>query len=111
MHSTDDSTPILLEILIPAADYSTTILLDPQVPAVHKEGSRIIHSIIQVKGRGGSAGIRNLYSYVTFSGNIRYDNRSYAVVGVMRLSYNERAVSEYILIMTSFGSYIYIYLL
>ena len=30
--------------------------------------------------RGGSAGIRNLYSYVTFSGDIRYDNRSYAVV-------------------------------
>ena len=30
--------------------------------------------------RGGSAGIRNLYSYVTFSGDIRYNNRSYAVV-------------------------------
>ena len=28
--------------------------------------------------RGGSAGIRNLYSYVTSSGDIPYDNRSYA---------------------------------
>ena len=30
--------------------------------------------------RGGSAGIRNLYSYVTSSGDIRYDNRSYAAI-------------------------------
>ena len=31
-----------------------------------------------IYGRGGSAGIRNLYSYFTSSGDIRYDNRSYA---------------------------------
>ena len=30
--------------------------------------------------RGGSAGIRNLYSYVTSSGDIRYDNRSCAAI-------------------------------
>ena len=36
------------------------------------------HTIKQAQPRGGSAGIRNLYSYVTFSGDIRYDNRSYA---------------------------------
>ena len=30
--------------------------------------------------RGGSAGIRNLYSYVTTSGDIRYDNGSYAAI-------------------------------
>ena len=30
--------------------------------------------------RGGSAGIRILYTHVTSSGDIRYDNRSYAVV-------------------------------
>ena len=29
---------------------------------------------------GGSAGIRILHTYVTFSGNIRNDNQSYAVV-------------------------------
>ena len=33
-----------------------------------------------MEGRGGSAGIRNLYSYVTSSGDIRYDNRSYAAI-------------------------------
>ena len=36
--------------------------------------------------KGGSAGIRNLYSYVTSSGDIRYDNQSYAAF--------ERAVLE-----------------
>ena len=41
------------------------------------------------QARGGSAGIRNLYSYVTSSGDIRYDNRSYAAVVT-----GERAVSE-----------------
>ena len=30
--------------------------------------------------RGGSAGIRNLYPYVTSSGDIHFNNRSYAVV-------------------------------
>ena len=30
--------------------------------------------------RGGSAGIRILYTYGTSSGDIRYDNRSYAVL-------------------------------
>ena len=30
--------------------------------------------------RGGSASIRNLYSYVTSSGDIRYDNRNYAAI-------------------------------
>ena len=30
--------------------------------------------------RGGSAGIRILYTHVTSSGDIRYNNRSYAVV-------------------------------
>ena len=30
--------------------------------------------------RGGSAGIRNLYSYVTSSGDVRYDNRNYAAI-------------------------------
>ena len=30
--------------------------------------------------RGGSASIRILYMYVTSSGDIRYDNRSYVVV-------------------------------
>jgi len=33
------------------------------------------------RGGGASAGIRNLYSYVTSSGDIRYDNRSYADMG------------------------------
>ena len=35
---------------------------------------------VWARDRGGSASIRNLYSYVTSSGDIRYDNRSYAVV-------------------------------
>ena len=34
----------------------------------------------RVRVRGGSAGIRNLYSYVTSSGDIRYDNRGYAAI-------------------------------
>ena len=34
----------------------------------------------QYSTRGGSAGIRILYTYVTSSGNIRYDNQSYMVV-------------------------------
>ena len=34
----------------------------------------------RVGSRGGSAGMRNLYSYITSSGDIRYDNRSYAAV-------------------------------
>ena len=32
------------------------------------------------RNRGGSAGIRILYTYVTSSGDICYDNRSYAVL-------------------------------
>ena len=35
---------------------------------------------VRAMPRGGSAGIRNLYSYVTSSGDIRYDNRSYAAI-------------------------------
>ena len=35
---------------------------------------------MSVSSRGGSAGIRDLYSCVTSSGDIRYYNRSYAVV-------------------------------
>ena len=91
----------------------------------------ICHDVRQI--RGGSASIRNLYSYVTSSGDIRlffflivlyyYQNNlvykkyymeqsrynpknksdekyvikpviSVMIIGVMRLSYNERAVSE-----------------
>ena len=39
-----------------------------------------IHPGNQWETRGGSAGIRILYTYVTSSGDIHYDNRSYAVV-------------------------------
>ena len=35
---------------------------------------------LSLNSRGGSAGIRDLYSYVTSSGDICYDNRSYAVI-------------------------------
>ena len=35
---------------------------------------------VPVLHRGGSASIRILYTYITSSGDIRYDNRSYAVV-------------------------------
>ena len=42
--------------------------------------------------RGCSAGIRNLYSYVTSSGDIRYDNWSYAVVA-QRKSRVKRQIS------------------
>ena len=42
--------------------------------------------------RGGSAGIRILYTYVTSSGDIRYDNRSYAVL-VQQKSCARRQIS------------------
>ena len=42
--------------------------------------------------RGGSASIRILYTYITSSGDIRYDNRSYAVV-VQRKSCARRQIS------------------
>ena len=38
------------------------------------------YRIASREARRGSAGIRNLYSYVTSSGDIRYDNRSYAAI-------------------------------
>ena len=41
---------------------------------------KVVHSTGWLLSRGGSAGIRNLYSYVTSSGDIRYDNRSYAAI-------------------------------
>ena len=43
-------------------------------------GSLPTGSTISITTIGGSAGIRNLYSYVTSSGDIRYDNRSYAAI-------------------------------
>ena len=46
------------------------------VPSSRKLGTRIFRN----RPRGGSAGIRILYTYVTSSGDIRYDNRSYAVL-------------------------------
>ena len=45
-----------------------------------------------ISARGGSASIRILYTYVTSSGDIRYDNRSYAVV-VQRKSCARRQIS------------------
>ena len=42
--------------------------------------------------RGGSASIRILYTYVTSSGDIRYNKRSYAVV-VQRKSCARRQIS------------------
>ena len=47
---------------------------------------------ITLRIRGGSAGIRILYTHVTSSGDIRYDNRSYAVV-VQRKSCARRQIS------------------
>ena len=44
-----------------------------------------------VSSRGGSASKWILYTYVTFSGDIRYDNRSYAVV-IQRKSYTRRQI-------------------
>ena len=48
--------------------------------------------MVQPLRRGGSASIRILYTYVTSSGDIRYDNRSYAVV-VQRKSCARRQIS------------------
>ena len=48
-----------------------------------KTPSRSPHNTLHspsIHARGGSAGIRILYMYITSSGDIRYDNRSYAVV-------------------------------
>ena len=47
---------------------------------------------IHTRSRGGSAGIRILYRYVTSSSDIRYDNRSYAVL-VQRKSCARRQIS------------------
>ena len=47
---------------------------------------------VEALARGGSAGIRILYTYVTSSGDIHYDNRSYAVV-VQRKSCARRQIS------------------
>ena len=51
--------------------------------------------VVQIHTRsrgGGSAGIRYLYRYVTSSSDIRYDNRSYAVL-VQRKSCARRQIS------------------
>ena len=45
-----------------------------------QENRQIFVQTIESVPRGGSAGIRILYTYVTSSGDIRYDNRSYAVL-------------------------------
>ena len=48
-----------------------------------KTPSRSPHNTLHspsIHARGGSAGIRILYMYITSSGDIRYDNQNYAVV-------------------------------
>ena len=52
----------------------------------------LIVSAFDFQYRGGSASIRILYTDVTSSGDIRYDNRSYAVV-VQRKSCARRQIS------------------
>ena len=54
--------------------------------------TRMRRNRLRGNGTGDSAGIRILYMYVTSSGDIRFDNRSYAVV-VQRKSCARQQIS------------------
>ena len=66
-----------------------------RVPCMHGAMRSSMTSSVKLaafRTRGGSAGIQILYTYVTSSSGIRYDNRSYAVV-VQRKSCARRQIS------------------